>query len=454
MLAHPRDARGLQVFRSRVEHGKESPYDHVVELLLGFVQLLGRLQGGDDGEVVRDLGVVEHTLVRPYPALLQYVPRKGGKRPAGAERLERLLHRADVILGQRPRIRSGISKNFVPLVQGLGERQSHPGGKTKPGIGVALQARQIEQQRGELGRRPGLLARDPALAAAIGDDRLGLGGGPKPLCPALSVVILLEPGVEPAPGVFAGPGGKLGVHFPVTSRREGADFLLALHEDGERRGLHAADGSEVKAPFLGIEGGHCASAVDAHQPIGLGAALGGVGEWQQFPIRAQAVEAVADRLRRHRLQPEALDRLSDARVLDDVAEDQLALASRVAGVDEAAHIPSLHQPQQQVEPLLALLERRQLEVRRNHRQVFERPLAFLHLVLVRNRELKQMADRGRQQIFFTLEVIALAHEATERARDVGGDRRLLCDDEFFSHAARKAGDDKCKPASGSTALRQ
>src|SRR5438132_9824865 len=119
MLAHARDARGLQVFRSRVEHAKESPYDHVVELLLGLAQLPGRLQGGDDGEVVRDLGVVEHTLVRPYPALLQYVPRKGGKRPASAERLERLLHRVDVILGQRPRIRSGISKNFVPLVQGL-----------------------------------------------------------------------------------------------------------------------------------------------------------------------------------------------------------------------------------------------------------------------------------------------------------------------------------------------
>src|SRR5713226_5102407 len=63
-----------------------------------------------------------------------------------------------------------------------------------------------------------------------------------------------------------------------------------------------------------------------------------------------------------------------------------------------------------------------------------------------------MADRGRQQIFVTLEVIALAHEATERARDVGGDRGLLCDDEFFSHTTRKAGDDKCKRASGSTTL--
>ena len=357
MLAHARDARGLQVLRGRVEHGKESPYDHVVELVLGFVQLLGRLQGGDDGEVIRDPAVVEYALVRPHPALLQDVPRKGGKRPFGAERLERSLHRADVILGQRPRIGSGIGENFVSLVQRLGERQSHPGGKAKTGIGLALQARQIEQQRGELGRRLGLLARDAALAAALGDDRLGLGGGPKPLWPALSVVILLEPRIEPAPGVLAAAGAKPGVHFPVASRGEGADFLLALHQDGERRGLHAADGSEVKAPLLGIEGGHRPRAVDAHQPIGLGAALGGIGEWQEFLVCAQAVEAVADRLRRHRLQPQALDRLFDARVLDDVAEDELALASCVAGIDEPAHIPSFHQPQQQVEPLLAFLKR-------------------------------------------------------------------------------------------------
>src|SRR5438270_13409142 len=64
-----------------------------------------------------------------------------------------------------------------------------------------------------------------------------------------------------------------------------------------------------------------------------------------------------------------------------------------------------------------------------------------------------MAERGRQQILVALEVIALAHEATERERDVGGDRRLLCDDEFFSHTTRKAGDDKCKRARGSTRLR-
>jgi hypothetical protein len=44
---------------------------------------------------------------------------------------------------------------------------------------------------------------------------------------------------------------------------------------------------------------------------------------------------------RHGLQPEALDRLARLGVLHDVAEDQLALASGVAGVDQCSNILAL-----------------------------------------------------------------------------------------------------------------
>ena len=53
---------------------------------------------------------------------------------------------------------------------------------------------------------------------------------------------------------------------------------------------------------------------------------------------AQALEPVADRLLRHRRDPEPLDRLRDARRLADVREDQLALAAGVAGVDHAVDV--------------------------------------------------------------------------------------------------------------------
>ena len=81
----------------------------------------------------------------------------------------------------------------------------------------------------------------------------------------------------------------------------------------------------------------------------------------------------------------------------------------------------------------------------------ERPLAALDIVFVGHHELEQMAYRGRQHVAVALVIVAFAREAAKRARDVGRDRRFLCNDEFLAHAARKAADDKCKAARDSTA---
>ena len=51
--------------------------------------------------------------------------------------------------------------------------------------------------------------------------------------------------------------------------------------------LHAADGGEVEAAFLRVEGGHGARAVDADQPVGFRAALRRVGERQHLLVGAQ-----------------------------------------------------------------------------------------------------------------------------------------------------------------------
>jgi hypothetical protein len=47
-----------------------------------------------------------------------------------------------------------------------------------------------------------------------------------------------------------------------------------------------------------------------------------------------------------------------------------------------------------------------------------------------------VAHRRRQDVVVALEIIALARETAERARDVGRDRRFLSDDEFLAHAAK------------------
>jgi hypothetical protein len=94
----------------------------------------------------------------------------------------------------------------------------------------------------------------------------------------------------------------------------------------------------------------------------------------------------------HRLQPQALHRLAALGVLGDVIEDQLTFAARVTGVDQAGHILALDQLGQQFEPGLGLLDRLEREVRRNDRQVGERPFAALDLEFFGAGQFEQVTD--------------------------------------------------------------
>ena len=231
--------------------------------------------------------------------------------------------------------------------------------------------------------------------------------------------------------------------FPVVARHVLPDLLLALHHHGQRGRLHAAHGGQEEPAVARVEGRHGTRAVDAHQPVGLAAAARGVVQALHLGVGAQVVEAVADGLRRHALQPQALHRLAQrfaaAGVLLDQAEDQLALAPRVAGVDERAHVLAPGLPHHGVQARLGLVHRLQLEVRRNHRQVGEAPLAALDVVLLGRLDLHQVADGAGDDVALVLEMLVvlveLAGNGREGAHDVLRDRWFLCDDQCF-HVAR------------------
>ena len=82
-----------------------------------------------------------------------------------------------------------------------------------------------------------------------------------------------------------------------------------------------------------------------------------------------------------------------------------------------------------------LLDRLQIEMRRDHRQMRERPLPALHVVLLGRAQLEQMADRRGEHVVVAFEVVVVTLETAERARDVAGDGRLLGDDQFLCHHA-------------------
>ncbi|MCZ7635873.1 MAG: hypothetical protein M5U12_07410 [Verrucomicrobia bacterium] len=151
----------------------------------------------------------------------------------------------------------------------------------------------------------------------------------------------------------------------------------------------------TKPPVFEIEGGHRAGAVDAHKPVGLAPAGGGVGESPHLFVGAQAGEALADGLRGHALEPEPLDGLSGAGIADEVAEDEFALAPGIARVDQAIDVLATEEALDGLEAVLGLLAGLEFEVGRDDGKGGEGPLAAAGLEFPRGNRFRGGA-RGRR----------------------------------------------------------
>ena len=246
------------------------------------------------------------------------------------------------------------------------------GAEAEASVGFPLQSRQVIEQRRGLRGRLAFLGDRAGLAFALGLDFFRLGEVPEAFGFGVFVGRLFEILVEPFAGVDAGGHAEFAVQFEVSAGLETADFFLALHQDGEGRGLHASDRGDLEAAeqFL-VERGHGARAIDADQPVALGAAGGRLAQGDHVGVAAQLGEAGPDGIGRHRLQPEALDRLLVFEVLDDVAENEFALAAGVAGIDHFRHIGAGEEFFQDAQLLLGFFARNKVEVVGQDRQVFQ-----------------------------------------------------------------------------------
>ncbi len=228
------------------------------------------------------------------------------------------------------------------FVKRLREAQSIFCGKTKTPVRLALQRRQIIKLRRHRSCRSAFFRDDARLAETFRFDGFRETYTPNALLLELIVAFLLGKFfIEPAAGVFARLRAERAVDFPIVARNEFFNLLLALDEDRQRRRLHAADRCEMKTAGLGIERRHRARAVDADEPVAFAAARRRVRERNHFTVCAQVREAVADRRRRHGLQPEPLDRFVAFRVLNDVTENQFAFAPGIAGIHDRGDILAL-----------------------------------------------------------------------------------------------------------------
>ena len=258
IAAHTGDAGGHFKLRRREKHGHEATRHHVEEFLLGFRQFLRRDEaGGDDGKVIAHLAVVEDALVRPHPLVAHH---RGGMRAelmrqrillaavVAGKGLHRIDHRADVILRQVTGIRSRIGQHLELLIKSLSDLQRAAGGEAETVARLALEAREVIEQRRGLAGRFGLLLDFARFArATVSNGLRGLFIPQALLLLVLVVFVLLERFVDPAALVATAGHFKERDGLPVGARHKGGDLALAFREDGKRRRLHAAHRGEAEA---------------------------------------------------------------------------------------------------------------------------------------------------------------------------------------------------------------
>ena len=393
--AHHGGAVGVLILGVGQEDAQETLHDQV-ENLGGIPRKLNENAGGDDGEVVAHLAAVEHALGGHDAALLHDALGKG------AQFLDMLAdgcHGAgcylEVVVRQVLGVRARVGEHLVLLVAFLRNLQGAAGGEAVAVAGLFLQGGEVEEQ----GRRHGdrfLNFRYLALLAlAAAHDGLGGLSIPYAFASALGGCLVLAPlGVVPAGFVASGGSGEGGAHLAVGFRAKSQDIFLALGEQGQGGCLHAAGGGYVEAACPALQHGEGAGAVQAHQPVGLGAADGGVRQVGHLFIGLQVVPGLQDGVVRHALHPQAAQGFADLAVADDVAEDELALAPGIACVHQLGYVLALGQFQHLAQSVRAAADGFQLHAFGHHGQVVHFPRQTLAVLGLRFLLLYQVADGG------------------------------------------------------------
>ena len=153
-------------------------------------------------------------------------------------------------------------------------------------------------------------------------------------------------------------------------------------------------------------------------------------------IAAQVVKAIADGLRGHGLQPQALNRFAQASlgttgVLLNQTKDQLPFAARVTGVDQLRHIFAFGLLDHRIQPALGLVYRFQVKTGRDHRQIGEAPFATFDIKLFRRLDFNQVAHCTGDHELFVLKVVFMLFKFAVDGRECPHD--VLCHRRFFRY---------------------
>ena len=250
---------------------------------------------------------------------------------------------------------------------------------------------------------------------------------------------------------FAGepPSAHVRDHGPERHRLVASYLPVAFRDHGERRRLHAAHAE----PCV-VEQRVRAARVHAGQPVRLRPDLRRPCEPPVFGFGFHRPPRGLDGLRLQARHPQAQFRLARAFHVRDAAEDGLALAVWVAGVDEAIHVRAADQLHDLPVPGAGTAFGADLPLPmagRVHRQRVQAPFAPIPvLVVLWHGEVDQVALRPcHEQLAALIASVPLDGRGAQRLRDGRGDRFLFRDDESHSRSFRFSGFlDSCPTCEG------
>ena len=192
-------------------------------------------------------------------------------------------------------------------------------------------------------------------------------------------------------------------HIVKGRRPESCDSGLTLSEHRQRRGLHPANMER-----LPIQDGDQARGVDAHQPIGLGAAQRRLIQVVVCSAVFQVLKALGYGACLHRGNPKALYRLFAVAMCVHKTKNKLALAPGVGGADDALHILSSHEAPQDFKLLFFAFGDNILPAVRQDGQILPPPLGVFFIVNVGGSQLHQMPHAPRNEKTAALQIAVLA----------------------------------------------
>ena len=360
--------------------------------------------GGDNGMVVRDLFRITELFPIDFIRNGQIADARGPQK--------NLFHTGQHIVRQIPAVRSGVGTELL-FIECLQIIQCLLGRIPQQAVGFPLQAGQVIQRRGgfflllltNLFDNGGICC----LAGCRKSFRLRFCG--KAVTDRMEL-------------------SQSQVNRVIAFRSKRGNGALPLYQQGQR-GRH--DPADIQLGLVGQT--EKPAGVDAHQPVRLGTTKGTLVQGIIVPAGGQVRKAVLNGTVLHGGNPQPLHWLPAVGQIVHRAENQLALPSGIAGIDDLRHVFPVHKGAQDAKLFLFVRGNEEAEGAGQDGQVLQFPLGIVFVIGSRICQTGQMAVTPGNQIRHSLAVAIPALGSSQHPRQILGNGGLFCNHQLHTVTA-------------------